>query len=192
MPYLVKVAGEIRAAAQKIRDERIEVLAKYKAQLDKYELLTRKNHFLESFIETWRSNLRDGKELTELPEVIRKMSEELSEFYETAPHKILEEVCSKPGPQMTSAHPPAPTTRAPEMSNLHAQSLAHAEVTAPDPRKMSDQSSYSANGDGNDFSRLIDLNSTAVANLENGILSNETLSELMQADNRRMEHDETA
>ncbi|KAL7063940.1 hypothetical protein AAHC03_05888 [Spirometra sp. Aus1] len=170
MPYLVKVAGEIRAAAQKIRDERIEVLAKYKAQLDKYELLTRKNHFLESFIETWKSNLRDGKELTGLKK----------------------EVCSKPGPQMTSAPPPAHTTRASEMSNVHAQSLAHAEVTTPDPRKMSDQSSYSANGDGNDFSRLIDLNSTTVANLENGILSNETLSELMQVDNRRMEHDETA
>ncbi|VDL81421.1 unnamed protein product [Schistocephalus solidus] len=136
MPYLIKVAGEIRAAAQKIR------------------------------------------------------SEELSEFYETAPHKILEEVC--PGSQMAGAHPSAPITRPSEMSNFQAQSVVQAKVPAVDPCKTSNQSNYSGSGDGNDFSRLIDLNSTAMANLENGILSNETLSELIQVDNRRMDQDEAA
>ncbi|VDN15364.1 unnamed protein product [Dibothriocephalus latus] len=76
------------------------------------------------------------------------------------------------------------------MLNLKGQSLTHSALPAVDPRKTSNQSNYSASGDGNDFSRLIDLDSTTMANMENGILSNETLSELIQVDNRRRDHDE--
>ncbi|VDM16485.1 unnamed protein product [Hydatigera taeniaeformis] len=94
-PYLIKALGEVRAAAQRMRDERMEILTEYKTKLDQCEVLCRRNAMLETFIDTWRKGLPEGKNLSELPELIKKLSEEVSRFYSTPVHKLLEEALAQ-------------------------------------------------------------------------------------------------
>ncbi|KAM7533907.1 hypothetical protein Aperf_G00000106809 [Anoplocephala perfoliata] len=87
---LTKAHGEVRAAAQRMRDERMAILDEYQAKLDRCEMLFRRNSLIEEFIDAWRKSLKEGKNIPELPQLIRKLSEDLAQFYSSPVHQLLE------------------------------------------------------------------------------------------------------
>ncbi|KAL5105664.1 hypothetical protein TcWFU_001550 [Taenia crassiceps] len=89
-PHLMKALGEVRAAAQRMR--KTDALSEYKDKLDRCEEPCCKNSMLEAFIDTWSRRLAEGKHISELPEIIRKLSEEMAWFYSTPVHHLQEEV----------------------------------------------------------------------------------------------------
>ncbi|KAL5965877.1 hypothetical protein TSMEX_006372 [Taenia solium] len=123
-PYLMKALGEVRAAAQRMRDERMEILTEYKTKLDQCEVLCRRNAMLEAFIATWRKSLTEGKNLSELPELVKKLSEEVARFYSAPVHQLLEEALAET--------PNAAGDSAMEVSTVNA-SASESILTLPVP-----------------------------------------------------------
>nr|CDS30799.1 hypothetical transcript [Hymenolepis microstoma]CUU99700.1 hypothetical transcript [Hymenolepis microstoma] len=94
--YLSKAQGVVRAAAQRMRDERMAILGEYQAKLDRCEMLFRRNTMMEDFIATWRNSLKEEKNILELPQVIRKLSEDLAQIYSCSVFELLQRAVSEP------------------------------------------------------------------------------------------------
>ncbi|VDO13111.1 unnamed protein product [Rodentolepis nana] len=94
--YLSKAQGVVRAAAQRMRDERMAILGEYQTKLDRCEMLFRRNTMMEDFISTWRKSLKEEKNIQELPQIIRKLSEDLAQVHSCSVFELLQKATSEP------------------------------------------------------------------------------------------------
>ncbi|KAL5103668.1 hypothetical protein TcWFU_003036 [Taenia crassiceps] len=205
-PYLMKALGEVRAAAQRMRDERMEILTEYKTKLDQCEVLCRRNAMLEAFIDNWRKSLAEGKNVSELPEPVKKLSEEVARFYSTPVHQLLEEALAQvpntagdsimevsvvnalaSEAMLTSSVPPAsmkpPTTTAASLG-LVDEAICNAttvETSMCRVRGGPEPSILLGEGGAGEFSRLDCLDATLTD--RQGVCSEEALRKLMQLRN---------
>uniref|UniRef100_A0A0V0J5Z1 Uncharacterized protein n=1 Tax=Schistocephalus solidus TaxID=70667 RepID=A0A0V0J5Z1_SCHSO len=60
---LTKAVDDIRAAGEKMRTERLRVLNEFREKINEYEQILQKNDILLQFVEKWRENAENNRDL---------------------------------------------------------------------------------------------------------------------------------
>ncbi|KAM3185329.1 hypothetical protein ACTXT7_006579 [Hymenolepis weldensis] len=123
--YLTKAQGVVRAAAQRMRDERMAILGEYQAKLDRCEVLFRRNTLMEDFIATWRKSLKEEKNIPELPQLIRNLSEDLAQFYSSPVCELLEKAVNEHSQENGDSTMEVTTSEGTESTPLSQQPVPH-------------------------------------------------------------------
>uniref|UniRef100_A0A5K3FDR1 Dynein regulatory complex protein 1/2 N-terminal domain-containing protein n=2 Tax=Mesocestoides corti TaxID=53468 RepID=A0A5K3FDR1_MESCO len=189
-PYLTKTLGEVRVAAQRIRDERMEILTQYKAKLDQFEVLYQRNMMLELFIESWRKNLGEGKTISEIPQLVKNLSEAVAEFYDVPAHKLLEQALQERTLPRQATSPKASVTEsAPMVTDETICNVTEIPLSAETPicRPRGDAEPSILCGSkviaNPEFSRLEFDATMTDFEVEQGIYSDEALRRLINSKN---------
>uniref|UniRef100_A0A0X3PBP4 Uncharacterized protein n=1 Tax=Schistocephalus solidus TaxID=70667 RepID=A0A0X3PBP4_SCHSO len=78
---LTKAVDDIRAAGEKMRTERLRVLNEFREKINEYEQILQKNDILLQFVEKWRENAENNRDLIAFPGIIQNLAHSLSHFY---------------------------------------------------------------------------------------------------------------